>query len=157
VRCQTLRATRRYYSWVATWWVTARRAVAVVGLGAGAVIARQWASRGKSSDRIPRDQPATAPAAAPKPAPEIAEIFHPEPPNGDAKQDDLKKIVGIGPALERVLNDIGIRTFRDIAELTPPDVERVRGQIGSFRNRITRDDWVSQARALHGKNPGTGG
>jgi NADH-quinone oxidoreductase subunit E len=64
-----------------------------------------------------------------------------------AKADDLKTISGIGPKLQQVLNDRGIRTFLDIASWTDADVARLDGELG-FNGRIARDDWVGQAKAL---------
>lgn len=62
--------------------------------------------------------------------------------------DDLKEIVGIGPFLERKLHAIDIYTFRQIANFTPEDVDKVNDIIEFFPGRIERDRWVSQAAAL---------
>lgn len=64
-----------------------------------------------------------------------------------SKADDLKMISGIGPKLQQVLNDRGIRTFLDIASWTDTDVVRLDDELG-FSGRIARDDWVGQAKAL---------
>jgi len=61
--------------------------------------------------------------------------------------DDLKKIKGGGPALEKTLNDLGIYTFAQVAAWTPEDVVWVDGNL-KFKGRIERDDWMAQARAL---------
>ncbi|MBB4185247.1 NADH-quinone oxidoreductase subunit E [Sinorhizobium terangae] len=63
--------------------------------------------------------------------------------------DDLKRISGIGPKLEQVLNARGIRRFADIAALSDADVARLDKELG-FDGRILRDDWVGQAKALKG-------
>ncbi|MFK0163944.1 5' DNA nuclease [Rhizobium sp. NPDC090279] len=63
------------------------------------------------------------------------------------KADDLKRISGIGPKLEQVLNGRGIKRFADIAAWNDADVERVDAEFG-FDGRIRRDDWVGQAKAL---------
>lgn len=68
-----------------------------------------------------------------------------------SKADDLKIISGIGPKLQQVLNDRGIRTFRDIASWTDADVTRLDDELG-FNGRIARDDWVGQAKALATKD-----
>ncbi len=73
---------------------------------------------------------------------------HAAPGNG-AHPDDLKRITGIGPTLEKLLHELGITTFRQIARWTDDDIERVAAQLGSFRNRVRRDDWVAQARREH--------
>lgn len=66
------------------------------------------------------------------------------------KTDDLKRISGIGPKLEQVLNGRGILRVADIAAWSDADVERIDGELG-FDGRIRRDDWVGQAKALQPK------
>jgi predicted flap endonuclease-1-like 5' DNA nuclease len=65
--------------------------------------------------------------------------------NGNHR-DDLKRISGIGPTLEKLLHDRGITSFEQIAGWTDQDIERISTELGSFRQRIRRDDWVGQAR-----------
>jgi predicted flap endonuclease-1-like 5' DNA nuclease len=65
-----------------------------------------------------------------------------------SEADDLKIIVGIGPFLERKLHAIGIYTFRQIANFTDEDVEKVNDIIEFFPGRIRRDEWVRQAAQL---------
>ncbi|KKX34282.1 hypothetical protein YH62_03750 [Rhizobium sp. LC145] len=61
--------------------------------------------------------------------------------------DDLKLISGIGPKLEKVLNDMGVRRFADIAGWSKADVARFDKTLG-FEGRIGRDDWIGQAKKL---------
>lgn len=61
--------------------------------------------------------------------------------------DDLKKIAGIGPKLEQVLNGMGIRRYQDIARWSDKDIERIDRELG-FGGRIARDGWVESAKAL---------
>jgi predicted flap endonuclease-1-like 5' DNA nuclease len=68
--------------------------------------------------------------------------------------DDLKKIYGIGPVLEKRLNDLGIYFFREIAMWTKEDILRYEGQLKEFRDRIVRDNWVEGAREEHFKKYG---
>ncbi|GAC1042551.1 5' DNA nuclease [Rhizobium sp. No.120] len=63
------------------------------------------------------------------------------------KADDLKRISGVGPKLEQVLNGRGIKRFADIAAWSDVDIERIDTELG-FDGRIRRDDWVGQAKAL---------
>ena len=51
--------------------------------------------------------------------------------------------------LERVLNEIGIYRFDQLARLTPDNVEWLAARIDWFPQRILREDWVGQARRLH--------
>ncbi len=58
--------------------------------------------------------------------------------------DDLKKISGVGPKLEGVLNEIGVFHFWQIAEWGPAEIEYMDDRL-SFKGRIERDDWIKQA------------
>lgn len=69
--------------------------------------------------------------------------------DGPGAPDDLKLIVGIGPMLERMLHQLGVTTFRQIAHWTEHDVDRFDAKLPEFPGRIRRDAWVVQARALH--------
>lgn len=61
--------------------------------------------------------------------------------------DDLKMISGIGPQLEQKLNSIGIWHYSQIASWRQSEVDWVNAAI-SFRGRVEREHWVTQARAL---------
>lgn len=63
--------------------------------------------------------------------------------------DDLKLIVGVGPVLERMLQTLGISTYRQIARWSERDIDDIEARLPEFPGRIRRDDWVTQARALH--------
>ncbi len=64
------------------------------------------------------------------------------------EKDDLKLISGVGPFIEKKLNQIGLFTFEQIASLSPDQVEQVTQAIEFFPGRIQRDDWVGQANSL---------
>ncbi|SFJ10138.1 NADH-quinone oxidoreductase subunit E [Phyllobacterium sp. CL33Tsu] len=64
--------------------------------------------------------------------------------------DDLKRIAGIGPKLEQVLNGMGISTYAQIAGWTADEIAKVDDEL-KFGGRIVRDDWVGQANRLMGK------
>lgn len=61
--------------------------------------------------------------------------------------DDLKRIRGIGAVNEKALNGLGIYQFSQIAEWSSENVQWVEGFL-AFPGRITREDWVTQARVL---------
>jgi len=63
-------------------------------------------------------------------------------------QDDLKRISGIAEVLEARLNDYGIYTFKQIMEWKPKAIEEF-SRLLTFRDRIERDDWLSQARFFY--------
>ncbi len=130
------------------------------------------------AETAPAPQPATpkapaaeGPAAAaapepepePEPAPPEPETAPPEPALAPAREgtrpaaldgprggqaDDLKKIKGIGPKLEKVVNGLGFYHFDQIANWTADEVGWVDENLEGFRGRVTRDDWVAQAKKL---------
>lgn len=63
-------------------------------------------------------------------------------------RDDLKQIKGVGPAIEKTLNELGIFTLEQIAEMSEYDIDRVAKRLKGFRTRIYREDWIGQARSL---------
>ncbi len=63
------------------------------------------------------------------------------------RTDDLKMIAGIGPKLEKLLNEMGVYTFRQIAGWGAAEIKWVDERL-KFKGRIVRDDWVAQADAL---------
>ena len=67
---------------------------------------------------------------------------------GVREQDNLKEIKGVGPAIEKTLNGLGIYRFNQIAEMSEYDIDRVAQQLKGFRSRIYREDWIGQARTL---------
>ena len=69
--------------------------------------------------------------------------------DGPGAPDDLKLIVGIGPVLERMLQQLGIGTYRQIARWTERDIDEFDARLPEFPGRIRRDAWVTQARELH--------
>ena len=69
--------------------------------------------------------------------------------NGHASGDDLKLIKGVGPAIEKTLNELGIRRFDQIAQMSEYDIDRVANRLKGFRSRIYREDWIGQARDLY--------
>ncbi len=64
------------------------------------------------------------------------------------KADDLKTIEGVGPALEKVLNDLGIFHFDQIAQWGEAEIAWVDGNLKGFKGRATRDRWVAQAKLI---------
>lgn len=90
--------------------------------------------------------PKAKPAAKPAPVAEQAPEKEPElltAPKGD--KDDLKRIKGVGPQLEGLLNTMGFWHFWQIADWGPAEIAWVDNRL-KFKGRIERDDWVSQAK-----------
>lgn len=62
--------------------------------------------------------------------------------------DNLKEIKGVGPKLEKVLNELGFYHFDQIAGWSDDEVNWVNQNLTGFRGRVTRDNWVEQAKVL---------
>lgn len=88
-----------------------------------------------------RAQPVKRPARKPLSAP-------------PREKDDLKRIYGIGPVMERLLNELGVTSFEQIARFTSKDLERVAAALQSFPDRIRRDDWIGGAKKEYHKKYG---
>lgn len=123
-----------------------------------------WNTNGAVSRPAPKPASAPAPAVA-SPEPERqAEAKGPAPepeaaPTDDDKPelltsarggapDDLKKIKGVGPKLEKLCNKLGVWHFDQIASWSDSEVAWVDYHLEGFKGRIVRDDWVTQAGIL---------
>ncbi len=65
------------------------------------------------------------------------------------RKDDLKKIPGIGPAIERALNKMGTFTYVQIAKWKDSDIARVARKLETVPGRIKRDNWIAGAKRQH--------
>lgn len=88
-----------------------------------------------ASEKAPAKKASAKKGAAPKKAAKTA------------SGDDLKKISGVGPALEAKLHENGVTSYAQIAGWTDADVAEMDEKL-SFGGRIERDDWISQAKEL---------
>lgn len=101
-------------------------------MGAGSVT-------GAAAVASPAEKPAAKKAAAPKA----------DAPAAAAGADDLKKLSGVGPALEKKLIAGGVTSFAQIAAWTEADIAEFDEKL-SFKGRIEREGWVEQAKDLAG-------
>jgi predicted flap endonuclease-1-like 5' DNA nuclease len=62
--------------------------------------------------------------------------------------DNLKEIKGVGPKLEKMLHTMGFYHFDQIANWTADEVAWVNANLEGFKGRVTRDNWVEQAKIL---------
>lgn len=62
------------------------------------------------------------------------------------KPDDLKLIKGVAEVLEKMLHDIGVYYFWQIAEWDNADIAHADSLLTAFKGRIERDEWVAQSR-----------
>jgi predicted flap endonuclease-1-like 5' DNA nuclease len=85
---------------------------------------------------------AAAPVKASPPAkPQAA------PTTSSGSSDALTEIDGIGPAYERALNAMGIRTFAQLAAQNPDELAAGLSLVRVTAARIKRDQWIEQAAA----------
>ena len=112
-------------------------------LGAGSVPAAAPSAPAKKPAKAKAEKapaPAKAPAAKKAAKPAKAEA-------APAAADDLKKLSGVGPALEKKLNAAGITSYAQIAAWTDADVAAIDDQL-SFKGKIEREGWIDQAKEL---------
>ncbi|MCB1380469.1 MAG: NADH-quinone oxidoreductase subunit NuoE [Alphaproteobacteria bacterium] len=97
-------------------------------------------------------KPAVSKSAADEPKPARAKASDGQPAllktprSGQA--DDLKLIWGVGPKLEKMLNDMGIWHFDQVADWTAKELAWVDARLEGFKGRAKRDEWVKQAKKL---------
>ncbi|NJN46669.1 MAG: hypothetical protein HC808_09515 [Candidatus Competibacteraceae bacterium] len=87
-----------------------------------------------------------APAPAPARTEVVTTVKSAEPVATPYPPDDLKTIAGIGPVLEKKLNEQGIINYRQLAELDEQEIQHLETTVLKFPGRIRRDKWVEQAR-----------
>ncbi|GLR19416.1 helix-hairpin-helix domain-containing protein [Portibacter lacus] len=63
----------------------------------------------------------------------------------DKKKDDLKKIEGIGPKVEKLLNEDKIRTYNDLADSKKSKLRKILDAGGPKYQIIKPDTWPEQA------------
>ena len=93
--------------------------------------------------------------ARPKPDGNSVNGHAAEPP-ASQEVDDLTEIVGVGKVFEGMLHDLGVYSFRQIANFGAADIARVNMALKEFKGRMEQDDWVGQAKELHFQKYGAG-
>ena len=85
----------------------------------------------------------------------IGAPVHENLPGASGPPDNLAMLKGVGPKCARLLNDVGITRFDQIARLSEGDLERLDTQLGPFKGRLQRDQIPLQADYLaRGDNDG---
>ena len=97
-------------------------------------------------------------APAPNAAADLAKPQRAERPDGQpellkkpragSKADDLELIWGVGPGLAKMLNQMGIWHFDQIASWTAKELKWVDANLKGFKGRASRDEWVKQSKKL---------
>ena len=88
----------------------------------------------------------TLPPLEPESLPDVPAL--PARLNLDVPPDDLRRIRGIGPKIEAQCRQLGIYSYAQIAAWTAEDIAHIDVQLRGFEGRASRDDWVSEAKAL---------
>ena len=133
------------------------QAPVVVAEEAGELAALDMLAEPPASLPDPSEWPVAAPAAAalpPAPPPEPPRPpaeNRPKRPQGLAaprdKADNLQRISGVGPKLEKTLHDLGFFHYDQIAAWDPSEVTWINEHL-RFRGRVEREQWIEQARLL---------
>lgn len=111
-------------------------------LGAGSVSKSAIAAVVEPASKAKTAKPAAAKATEAKPA---------APKAGKAAAGgDLKKLSGVGPALEKKLIAAGVTSLEQVATWTEADVTKIDEEL-SFKGRIEREGWIAQAKELTAK------
>jgi small subunit ribosomal protein S2 len=69
----------------------------------------------------------------------------PVPAAAPTVEDDLTKIEGIGPKVEQLLKDAGIKTYTALAEKTPEELDAIMDAAGSIYKAMDETSWPKQA------------
>jgi large subunit ribosomal protein L21 len=110
-------------------------------IGTGSLSAADKAAMAPASNKGAAPKVAVAAAAKPA-APKAAKVAV-----AAAGGDDLKKLSGVGPALEKKLHEAGVTSFAQIAAWGADDIAAFDEKL-NFKGRIEREGWVDQAKAL---------
>ena len=138
---------------ILTPWLDARKA----GKAAKKKAAKPAAKSASKPDAKPASRPAAESAAKPAAKPAKKPARRPVAPDGKpellqkprgGKADDLKQIKGVGPKLEALLHKLGVFHFDQIASWRKKEVEWVDSHLEGFKGRVSRDEWVKQAKVL---------
>ena len=71
--------------------------------------------------------------------------------NNYRSRDNLQKIRGIGPSIEKILNKYDIYRYEQITNISEYEIETVARDIKGLKRQIHREDWIGQAEYLINK------
>jgi large subunit ribosomal protein L27 len=98
-----------------------------------AVAESTGAPRAKSGPKKAIEAPAKAPKAK-------------KEPKAASTKDDLKKIEGVGPKIETLLNEAGILTFADLSKTSAAKVKGILDAAGSRYKMHDPTTWAKQSK-----------
>ncbi len=114
--------------------------------GKAAAAPKASASKASPSQASAPKPPASKTSAAPKSASPAAKKAA-TTKAAVGKASNLRRLIGIGPANERLLHGLGVTTYAQIAAWTAADVKRIEETL-NFDGRIERERWIEQAKLL---------
>ena len=105
-------------------------------------------------DQIASSFPTVERYALPKhnedpPSPPSPSETRARPDSAGDPSDDLQTIHGIGPVMEKRLNEHGIYRYQQIAAWGPNEIEDFSRRLDTFPAKIRRDRWIERARKEH--------
>jgi len=115
------------------------------------------ATKSKAAGKAPAKPAAKAEKTTAKPAAKVATKAKPVAADGKPEMlkkarsggaDDLKMVKGVGPKLEALLHKLGVFHFDQVASWRKKEVEWVDENLEGFKGRVSRDEWVKQAKVL---------
>ena len=126
-------------------------------LGKSGKVAAKPVAKPKAAAK-PKAKPAAKPATKPRSTKTTTKVAR-KPVAADGKPellkkaraggaDDLKQIKGVGPKMEKMLNTMGVFHFDQVASWRAKEVQWVDDNLEGFKGRVSRDEWVKQAKVL---------
>jgi small subunit ribosomal protein S2 len=117
--------------------LVARAAIDGISRGQGAM----GVDVGASETPMPEELPAND-TAAPEQTDQFERLAAPR-----GAPDDLTKLNGVGPQLEKKLNEAGIFHYWQLAAMQSADVAQLDKDL-KLNGRLERDGWINQARSM---------
>jgi predicted flap endonuclease-1-like 5' DNA nuclease len=112
---------------------------------APAAVAKPVVAKAKTA-KVPAPKaaaPKTKVEAAPKP-----KVAKPAAKAKVSVPDNLELLKGLGPKVNTMLKALDVTSFAQVASWTAADVAEIDGKLGVFAGRISRDNWIDQAKYL---------
>ncbi len=128
----------------------------MAGIGEVIAVAAQEEADTARARREEAEEAAGEAAAVPEAADTAAAPLAPSAPASEpAASDDLRKIKGLGPKMQKLLVAQGITSYAQIAAWSEADLDELDTRLGAFAGRPRRDKWVEQARFLAAGDTGS--
>ncbi len=105
-------------------------------------------TKAKAAPKAAAPKDATAPKAKEAAAPSAGKKPRTMKAPRKSGADDLKMIKGVGPKMETMLHGLGFFHFDQVSKWSDEEVAWVDQNLEGFKGRVTRDNWVEQAKVL---------